>query len=80
MAANDMGWGTCVFADDHLLCLDIKGNLFLMKPDPDKFVKISELRKALGDVKGPVWTKPVLANGRLYLRFKQRLVCYDIVR
>lgn len=79
-ATNDMGWGKCVFADDHLLCLDIKGNLFLMKPDPDKFVKISELRKALGDVRGPVWTKPVLANGRFYLRFKQRLVCYDIVR
>ena len=74
-----MGWGTCVFADGYLLCLDIKGNLFLMKPDPDKFVKISELRNALGKVKGPVWTKPVLANGRLYLRFKQRLVCYDIV-
>ncbi len=79
-ATNDMGWGTCVFADGHLLCLDIKGNLFLMKPDPEKFVQVSELRNALGDVKGPVWTKPVPANGKLYLRFKQRLVCYNIVR
>ncbi|MFC1490238.1 PQQ-binding-like beta-propeller repeat protein [Candidatus Latescibacterota bacterium] len=78
-AANDMGWGTSVFADDHLICLDIKGNLFLMKPDPEQFIKVSELEKALGDVKGPVWTKPVLANGKMYLRFKQRLVCYDIM-
>ena len=78
-ASNDMGWGKCVFVDDHLLCLDIKGNLFLMKPDPDKFAKISEFRNALSDVKGPVWTKPVLANGQLYLRFKQLLVSYDIV-
>ena len=77
---NDMGWGKCVFADGYLLCLDIKGNLFLMKPDPDKFVKISEFRNALGDVEGPVWTKPVLANGQLYLRFKQQLVSYNIVR
>ena len=78
-STNDMGWGTCVFADDHLLCMDIKGNLFLMKPDPDKYVKISETRNALGDVEGPVWTKPVLANGQMYLRFKHRLVCYKIV-
>lgn len=78
-STNDMGWGTCVLVDDHLMCMDIKGNLFLMKPDPDKFVKITELRNALGSVQGPVWTKPVLANGQLYLRFKQLLVCYDIV-
>ena len=79
-STNEMGWSSSVYADGHLLCQDIKGNLFLMKPDPNKFVKVSELRKALGDVKGPVWTKPVVANGFLYLRFKQRLVCYEIVQ
>ena len=77
---NDMGWGTCVLVDGHLLCCDIKGNMFLMKPDPNEFVLVTELPKALGDVKGPVWTKPVLANGLLYLRFKQKLVCYNIVK
>jgi outer membrane protein assembly factor BamB len=75
-STNDMGWGTCVHVDEHLMCLDIKGNLFLMKPDPEKFIKVTELPRALGDVKGPVWTLPVIANGRLYLRFKQRMVCY----
>jgi outer membrane protein assembly factor BamB len=78
--ANEMGWGTCVFVDGHLLCIDIKGNLFLMRPDPNAFVKVSELRNALGDIAGPAWTKPVVANGLLYLRFKQRLVCYDLMR
>lgn len=77
---NEMGWGTCVFVDGHLLCIDIKGNLFLMQPDPNTFVKVSELPEALGDITGPVWTKPVVANGFLYLRFKQRLVCYDLLQ
>ncbi len=77
---NEMGWGTGSFVDDHLICCDIKGNLFLMKPDPNEFIKISQLRKALGNVKGPVWTKPVVANGLLYLRFNQRLVCYELVK
>ena len=79
-ATNEMGWGKCVFVDEYLLCCDIKGNLFLMKPNPNKFIKVSQLRNALGDIKGPVWTKPVVANGFLYLRFKQRLVCYDLMQ
>jgi len=78
-STNKMGWGTCVFVDGFLLCCDIKGNIFLMKPDPNDFILVTELSKALGDVKGPVWTKPVLANGLMFLRFKQKLLCYDIV-
>ncbi len=77
-ATKKMGWGTCVSIDGHLLCLDIKGNLFLMKPNPETFVKVTHMPKALGDVKGPVWTLPVIANDKLYLRFKQRLVCYSM--
>lgn len=73
-----MGWGTCVSVDGHLVCLDIKGNLFLMKPNPEAFVQVTNLPKALGEVKGPVWTLPVIANDKLYLRFKQRLVCYSM--
>lgn len=77
-STNEMGWGTCMYIDGHLICLDIKGNLFLMKPDPEKFIQVTDLTKALGDVKGPVWTLPVIANDKLYLRFKQRLVCYSL--
>jgi outer membrane protein assembly factor BamB len=74
-----MGWGTCVFVDGHFMCLDIEGNLFLMKPDPSRFIEITSMPRALGDVEGPVWTLPVIANGRLYLRFKQRLRCFSLL-
>lgn len=77
-STNEMGWGTCMYVDGHLLCLDIKGNLFLMKPDSERFIKVTDLPRALGDVKGPVWTLPVIANNKLYLRFKQRLECYSL--
>ena len=73
-------WLLCVFVDDRLLCCDIKGNIFLVEPNPDQFIKVTELRGALGDIQGPVWTTPVVANGRLFLRFKQRLVCHDITK
>lgn len=77
-ATKEMGWGTFVWVESHLLCMDIKGNLFLMKPNPERFIKVAAMKKALGKVDGAVWTVPVLANGRLYLRFNQKLVCYEI--
>lgn len=77
-STNAMGWGTCTHVDGHLLCLDLKGHLFLMKPDPERFLKVTELQQALGDIKGPAWTVPVIANDKLFLRFKQRLVCYAL--
>jgi outer membrane protein assembly factor BamB len=78
-STNEIGWGTTVYVDEHLLCMDIKGNLFLVKPDPNKFNKVTEFRNALGEVSHPAWTIPVIANGRLYLRYMQRLICYDIL-
>ncbi len=77
-STNEMGWGTCVYVDGYLLCCDIKGNLFLMKPDPEKFIKVSEMKKALGPDVKPAWTIPVVANDKLYLRYKQSLVVYAI--
>lgn len=78
-STNEMGWGTSVAIDDYLFCCDIKGNLFLIKPDPEKFVKITDLPKIWGKVRGAIWTIPVLANGKLYLRFKQSLMCFNIL-
>lgn len=78
-STDAIGWGNAVYVDGHLLCQDIKGNLFLVKPNPDKFEKVGEFRGALGEVTDPAWTSPVVANGKLYLRYMQRLVCYDLV-
>lgn len=78
-STGEMGWGTCVYVQGLLLCCDIRGNLFLMKPDPEKFIMVTQMPKALGKIKGAAWTVPVLANGKLYLRFKQTLICYKIV-
>jgi len=74
-----MGWGTCVAVDDYLLCCDLKGSLFLMKPDPEKFIGIAGIPKIMGRVKGGAFTVPVLASGKLYLRFKQSLMYFNII-
>ena len=77
-STNLMGQGTTTFVDGYLICLDIKGNLFLVKPDPSGFKKVGELPNAISEVANPAWTVPVIANGNLYLRYLQQLVCYKL--
>ena len=73
-----IGQGTTTFVDGHLICQDIKGNVFLVKPTHSGFVKVGEIHAAIEDVKNPAWTVPVVANGKLYLRYMQQLVCYKL--
>jgi outer membrane protein assembly factor BamB len=73
-----IGWGTLIYVDSHLICMDIKGNLFLVTPDPREFIPAQEMRQVFGRIRGPVWTVPVAANGRLYVRYKQQLVCFHL--
>jgi outer membrane protein assembly factor BamB len=77
-STNKIGQGTTTFADGHLICLDIKGNLFLIQPNPSGFTKVGEIKSAIADVKNPAWTVPVVANGKLYLRYLQQLICYQL--
>ena len=50
-STNQIGQGTTTFVDDHLICLDIKGNLFLIQPSPSGFKKIGEIKSAIDNVK-----------------------------
>jgi outer membrane protein assembly factor BamB len=79
-STDKIGQGTTTWVDGHLICLDIKGNLFLVKPDPSGFKKVGEILAAIPDVKNPAWTVPVVANGKLYLRYLQQLICYDLIQ
>ena len=77
-STDQMGMGTIIYVDGHIICQDLGGNLFMIKPNPAEFIKTGELKEAIEDVKNPAWTAPAIANGKLYLRYLQRLVCYDL--
>ncbi len=76
--STEAGMGTLAYADGYIVCLDIKGNLYLIEANHDRFVKTGEIKMAIPQVKHPAWTAPVIANGKLYLRLLQSLVCYNI--
>jgi outer membrane protein assembly factor BamB len=73
--ADAGGPGNVVLVDGYLLCLGNKGKLTLAKPSAQKFEKIAEFQAVTGH---PVWTVPVIAGDRLYVRFCGRLICYRI--
>ena len=78
-STNEIGGGTCIFVENHLICLDVKGNLYLVMPNPKSFNKVGEIKEAIKDVKNLAWTSPVAANGKLYLRYMQTLICFNLL-
>ena len=48
----------------------------MMKVDRHAFTEVSRFK--LVEKKGDVWAHPVICGGRLYLRYHDRLYCYDV--
>jgi outer membrane protein assembly factor BamB len=62
--------------DGKLLFSDGKGVLHLLEADPDKYVELASTR-----VEGlPSSVNPVVADGKIYLRDKETIVCLQVPR
>jgi outer membrane protein assembly factor BamB len=78
-----LGKGSLTCADGHLYCYSENGgNVVLAKATPEGWkedgrFKIPEETK-LRKPDGKIWTHPVVANGRLYLRDQDLIFCYDV--
>ncbi|WP_372650054.1 PQQ-binding-like beta-propeller repeat protein [Draconibacterium sp.] len=68
--------GAIVMADGLLYCYNERGNVGLVKPDPDGFEVISQFKITEGA--GPHWAHPFIANGKLYMRHGDVLMVYNI--
>ena len=74
---KDLTTGSAIYADNHLYCLDEKGNVALLKPTPDGFVTKGHFKIETGRYKD-AWAHPVLLDGKLYIRQHETLYCYDV--
>lgn len=70
------GRGSLILADDKLIVLGEGGLLGLFEPDTKQPKEIS--RWQVPQLQYPCWAGPVLADGNLYLRAEEALVCLDI--
>jgi hypothetical protein len=69
--------GSAIWADGRFYCLSQEGVMALVRADREEFNIISQFRFVDGK-KGDVWAHPVILGGRLYLRYHEKLYCYDI--
>lgn len=77
------GKGSVTFADGHLFCYEEgSGTLTCVEASPSGWNekgKFNLPRKSTQrKPSGKIWTHPVIANGKLYLRDQELLFCFDI--
>jgi outer membrane protein assembly factor BamB len=74
------GKGSCVYADGHLVLREEKkkgSRIFLIEASPAGYKEKGVFEQP--DQSGKeAWPHPVIANGRLYLRDQDVLLCYDL--
>lgn len=77
--ARQPGKGSICYADGRLYYRNEggKGAVFLVEANPEKYVEAGRFeppdRSSL-----PSWAHPVIANGKLYLRDQDVLLCYEV--
>jgi outer membrane protein assembly factor BamB len=67
--------GTLAMADGMLYVLGQEGSLALVKPSPEKCERIAEFKTPLTKT---CWIRPIVANGKLFVRDEALMLCYDI--
>jgi outer membrane protein assembly factor BamB len=73
------GKGSIVYADGRLYCRNegAEGAIYLVDADPKKYVERGRFDQP-DRTRKEAWTHPIIANGKLYLRDQNVLLCYDV--
>jgi len=76
---RDLDSGSCIWADGRLYVLAESGAMALLKPGPGGFETCGRFDFVPPSPrKHDVWPHPVILDGRLYLRYHEKLCCYDV--
>ena len=76
-ANRSVGKGSVVYADGLLYCRSERGPVAIVEANPKEYVEKGRFEQP--DRSGsPSWPYPVIANGKLYLRDMDTLLCYDV--
>jgi len=80
---DKLGRGSVTYADGNLYCCTEKsGILALVEATPKGWSEKTRFKlpreSALRKPSGGLWTHPVIANGRLYIRDQELLHCFDL--
>lgn len=74
--ATGVDKGSIILAGKHLVIFTQTGELVLAEASPDEFRPVAKFATGFGGSEN--WALPVLLDGRLYLRGRDRLTCLDV--
>ncbi|WP_231602498.1 PQQ-binding-like beta-propeller repeat protein [Neorhodopirellula pilleata] len=74
--AEGSGETSLIYADGHILYRRQDGTLILTEATPKEFKVVSVFKPAFQERES--WAHPVIANGKLYLREQDKLMCYQL--
>jgi outer membrane protein assembly factor BamB len=69
--------GSVALADGRLYYRTEKGTMLLIEPNPKQYLERGRFEQP-DRSKQPAWAHPVIANGKLYLRDQDLLLCYNV--
>lgn len=69
--------GSLAMADGRLYLRGEDGTMVLIEPSREKLIERGRFEQP-DRTRSPAWTHPILANGKLYLRDQDLLLCYDV--
>jgi outer membrane protein assembly factor BamB len=74
---RDAPKGSLAFADQRFYLRTENGTMILFEPNREQYVERGRFDQP--DRSGsPAWTHPIIANGKLYIRDQDLLLCYDV--
>lgn len=69
-----------LWVDGYFICLDEMGGLRLINAKPEAYSEVTKVAtRSKPMLTYPAWAAPVLSHGLLYVRGKDRLVCYELI-
>lgn len=73
------GKGSIVYADGHLYCRNEgkEGTLYLVEANPKEYSEKGRFDQP-ARTKEQAWPHPVVANGKMYVRDQDTLLCFDV--
>ncbi len=74
--SKELAIGVVILADDKLYCYRQRGELAMIKADPQEFRILGQTKVELGTEQH--WTHSVINQGKLYVRHGDVLMAYNI--
>jgi hypothetical protein len=69
--------GALAFADGRIYYRTEDGPILLIEPNRNEYIERGRFEQP-DRTRQPAWTHPVIANGKLYIRDQDLLLCYDV--